>query len=75
MLQSTSQLCQPFIGSFSRPLGRCTAVIVSGNLIDLDTGSSPVRLAPHGASDKTDVEKTEVKETLRLDVIESASSE
>ncbi len=27
VLQSTSPLCHPFIGSFSRPLGRCTTAV------------------------------------------------
>ncbi len=44
--------------------------------IELEPRSRPVRLPPHRAGNKSrEVEKTEVEEMLRLDVIEPASTE
>ncbi len=44
--------------------------------IDLEPGARPVRLHPHRASQRArEVEKTEVEDLLRLDVIEPVSTE
>ncbi len=48
---------------------------VTEHRVDLEQGARPVRLAPHRVSiSPQEVEKTEVEEMLRLDVIEPMST-
>ncbi len=56
--------------------GQWGTVKVTEHRIELELGSRPVRLRPHRAGHKArEVEKTEVEEMLRLDVIEPVSTE
>ncbi len=56
--------------------GQLGTVKVTEHRIELEPGSRPVRLPPHRSGHKArEVEKTEVEEMLRLDVIEPASTE
>ncbi len=56
--------------------GQLGTLKVTEHRIKLEPGSLPVRLPPHRASNKArEVQKTEVEEMLRLDVIEPASTE